>query len=70
MSFRPSFRLTTLAAGLLLAVTATAQPVLDQPANATSKGASSHAVRTWFPAALPTWSAVGSAGPEGQPAAR
>jgi len=38
MSFRPSFRLTSLAAGLLLAVTATAQPVFDQPANATFKG--------------------------------
>ena len=38
MSFRPSFRLTSLAAGLLLAVTTTAQPVFDQPANATFKG--------------------------------
>ncbi|HIE4003963.1 TPA: YncE family protein [Stenotrophomonas maltophilia] len=38
MSFRPSFRLTSLAAGLLLAVTASAQPVFDQPANATFKG--------------------------------
>ena len=38
MSFRPSLRLTSLAAGLLLAVTATAQPVFDQPANATFKG--------------------------------
>jgi len=38
MSFRPSFRLTSLAAGLLLAVAATAQPVFDQPANATFKG--------------------------------
>jgi len=38
MSFRPSLRLTSLAAGLLLAVTATAQPVFDQPASATFKG--------------------------------
>ncbi|OWQ70239.1 ATP-binding protein [Stenotrophomonas maltophilia] len=38
MSFHPSLRLTSLAAGLLLAVTATAQPVFDQPANATFKG--------------------------------
>lgn len=38
MSFRPSFRLTSLAAGLLLAVTASAQPVFDQPASATFKG--------------------------------
>lgn len=33
MSFRSSFRLTTLAAGLLLAVAANAQPVFDQPAS-------------------------------------
>ncbi|WP_295521722.1 YncE family protein [uncultured Stenotrophomonas sp.] len=38
MSFRPSLRLTSLAAGLLLAVTATAQPVFDQPASATFNG--------------------------------
>ena len=33
MSFRSSFRLTTLAAGLLLAVAGHAQPVFDQPAS-------------------------------------
>ncbi len=33
MSFRSSFRLTTLAAGLLLAVAGQAQPVFDQPAS-------------------------------------
>src|SRR3972149_530083 len=38
MSFRPSLRRTSLAAGVLLTVTATAQPVFDQPANATFKG--------------------------------
>ncbi|WMJ69166.1 ATP-binding protein [Stenotrophomonas sp. 24(2023)] len=38
MSLRSSLRLTTLAAGLLLAVAAQAQPVFDQPAVATFKG--------------------------------
>ena len=33
MSFRTCFRLTTLAAGLLLAVAGHAQPVFDQPAS-------------------------------------
>ena len=33
MSFRSSLRLTTLAAGLLLAVVGNAQPVFDQPAS-------------------------------------
>ncbi|OMO39192.1 hypothetical protein BU225_20075 [Stenotrophomonas sp. MB339] len=36
--YRPSFRLTSLAAGLWLAATATAQPVFDRPATATFKG--------------------------------